>query len=249
MFRTNRLRLAWLAAVAAPLLVRAGEPERPKYGPAAVRLYERRDYVQRHPAPDFWALSPYYTAQHNDSSCSVASVAMLVNALRAERSLSAGDELATVSGLLERVKSEDWPRKTAEAGPGITLDQLGRIIPEALRAYGATDAEVEVVRFDGDPQTARSRLRELLEENERSNRDVILVNFLQSRLTGDPAGAVGHIAPVAGYDAERRSVLLLDPDRRWYEPYWVPEDALLEAMNTTDPVTKRPRGLIRVSRP
>lgn len=248
MFAAGALPLACIPAIAlAPLLLRAAEPERPKYGPAAVRLYDRRDYIQRHPAPDFWALIPYYAPQHNDSSCSVASVAMLANALRANRALGANDELATPSDLLDRVQTEAWPRKVAADGPGVTLDELGRIVPAALRAYGLPDVRAEVIRFDGDARPTKMRLRELLVQNERSDRDFILVNFLQSRLTGDPAGAVGHIAPVAAYDAKRCSVLLLDPDRRWYEPYWVSEDALLEAMNTIDPVSNRSRGLIRIT--
>src|SRR5690606_36315511 len=114
--------------------------------------------------------------------------------------------------LLERVQTEGWPRKVATDGPGVTLDELGRISVAALSAYGVTNARVDVIRFDADSERAKTRLRELLTENERSSRDVLLVNFLQSRLTGDPAGAVGHIAPVAAYDAERGSVLLLDPD-------------------------------------
>jgi hypothetical protein len=54
------------------------------------------------------------------------------------------------------------------------------------------------------------------------------------------------MAPVAAYDAEKRRVLLLDPDREWYEPYWVADETLLAGLASVDPVTGRPRGLVRV---
>ena len=221
-------------------------PDRPKYGPGAVRLYEAREYVQRNPAPDFWALIPYYAAQPDDRSCSAASVCMLANALRVERSLGADEPLVTQAALLESVPADQWRDKVAPGGEGLSLGELAAVIPRALAAFGI-GAEVEMVRFADESAAAKRRLRELLVENERSGRDLILVNFLQSRLTGDPEGAVGHIAPIGAYDAERRRVLILDPDRQWYEPYWVSEETLLSAMATTDPVSGGPRGLVHVS--
>jgi hypothetical protein len=74
----------------------------------------------------------------------------------------------------------------------------------------------------------------------------MLVNFLQSVATGDPQGAIGHIAPVGAYDAKTQRVLLLDPDRQWYEPYWVPDKLLLLAMATTDKTSARGRGYVWV---
>jgi len=42
-------------------------------------------------------------------------------------------------------------------------------------------------------------------------------------------------------------VLILDPDRKYYQPYWVPVEKLMDAINTTDSGTSRPRGLVVVS--
>jgi hypothetical protein len=92
-------------------------------------------------------------------------------------------------------------------------------------------------------------VRQALELNEASDADLIVVNFLQSTLTGDPDGAVGHYAPIAAYDAERRRALILDPDRDWYEPYWVPEAALIEAMATRDSSAGPWRGFLWIRRP
>ena len=224
------------------------EPRLPKYGPGTVRLFQAREYIRRNPAPDFWALLPYYLPQTNDSSCTVASVTMLVNALRADRELTSEVELATPQRVVEKVAAPRWRDKVADDGPGLTLDELAEIIPVVLTAYDLPRMRVESIHFSEDSPALRERLQRLLVEDERSDGDFLIANFLQSRLTGDPPGAVGHMAPLAAYDAENRRVLVLDPDRQWYEPYWVAEESLFEAMFTMDPVSQRSRGLIRVSR-
>ena len=237
----------WCLALAAAALLGADDAPRPKYGPTAVRLYRARDFLRQHPAPDFWALIPYYIPQANDSSCSAASAAMVLNALRADRNLTAADELVTSAGLLHRVPAADWKSRVAPGGPGLTLDELARNLVPVLEACEIANARVEVFRLKPDDQSATD-LRRLLADNERSDRDLLLANFLQSTLTGDPDAEVGHFAPIAAYDAGRDRVLILDPDRRWYEPYWVTVDALLAAMTTTDSDSGKPRGLIRISR-
>ena len=46
-----------------------------------------------------------------------------------------------------------------------------------------------------------------------------------------------------------RRALILDPDREWYEPYWVPESALIEAMATGDASSGVWRGFLWIRRP
>jgi len=221
---------------------------RAKYGPAATRLVDDRDYVRRHEAPDFWALTPYYLPQPNDSACSVTSVAMLLNALRVGEKLTARDELATCDALLAKLQDRRWTNAVAEGGPGLTLDALGELTAGALAAYGLTGYRVEVVHVEDPSRRAKEKLLATLAENERSGGDLVIANFLQSKLTGDPQGAVGHMAPLAAYDAAKGRVLVFDPDRRWYEPYWVSADTLLEAMATRDKTADKNRGYLWVRR-
>jgi hypothetical protein len=42
-------------------------------------------------------------------------------------------------------------------------------------------------------------------------------------------------------------VLILDPDRQWYEPYWISVDTLLAGMATKDSGGTAYRGLVRVT--
>ncbi|MCO6456646.1 MAG: hypothetical protein J5I93_15210 [Pirellulaceae bacterium] len=247
----------WLRASLAPLLLwattnhaPAQEPvaaARPKYGASAVRLHRDQAYLRQAPAPDYWALSPYYAGQLDDLSCSVATAAMVVNAALAERDLAADHQLARPAGLLRRVHSPEWTRAVGPGGAGVTLDQMSGYLRLACAAYGATVQRIDVLHVDDASAETQDRIHRLLVQNERSANDLVVVNFLQSVLTGDPAGAVGHLAPLAAYDAGRRRALVLDPDRQWYEPYWVPLDRLVTAMATQDETSRRPRGLMHVT--
>ena len=67
----------------------AQEGAKPKYGKQVTRLYHSHEYFKRADAPDFWALMPYYTPQLTEGSCSVAALHMVINALRAPRTLGA----------------------------------------------------------------------------------------------------------------------------------------------------------------
>lgn len=222
---------------------------KPKYGPRgrplAAPLSRAHEYLRslEHPAPDFWALIPYYAAQRNELSCSTATIAMLLNAARAGADLAAAEPLVTQEDLLARVRILDW-RANVEppGGRGVTLDELARLVEASFAAHGQELASLRVVRFEDASPRSLAELRAILAENERSAADVVAVNFLQSACTDD--APAGHIAPVGAYDEAGRRVLILDPDREWYEPYWVADETLLAAMATVDPLTGRPRGLV-----
>jgi hypothetical protein len=237
------LGAASLSCQAAP----AEEPPRPKYGQQARRLFLDREYLREHEAADFWALMGYYLPQRNDSSCSLASAVMVLNALRAAEALSAADEMVTQESLLRRVGSPAWTERTADGGPGVSLDQFAELLEQALGKY-EIEGRVEVAHIERDDEDALRNLREVLAANEASAGDFLIANFLQSEFTGDPEGAVGHMAPVAAYDAEAGRVLLFDPDRRWYEPYWVTVETLLAGMATRDAEGGSARGYLRVIR-
>ena len=238
----------WVAA--GPAWAEAGPPDSlaaqaapaPKDGPDAVPLLQDAEYLRTHPAPDFWRLVSYYVPQASNSACSLASSAMLVNALRSAPP-RAETPLATQTSVLAAVGSETWARETAEGGPGVTFAEFEDYVRLSLRAFGI-DAHTEVFRPENDGPDALAELRRWLSENERSARDVILVYFNQGMLTGDWYGP--HISPVGAYDAERRAVLVLDVDREWYVPYWSSDAGLLRAMLRPRPREPEPGGLIRV---
>lgn len=215
---------------------------KPKFGPDAIPITLASTYVRTHHAPDYWALAPYYVQQMTGSACSVASVAMMLNALRGLPE-SATERLITQRGLLEELDDETWTAAVAENGDGISFTDLEGYVRRSLDTYGIS-AEVEMFRPADDSPATLTRLHRILAENERSAEDIILIAFDQGTLTGD--ATVGHIAPLGAYDAENGRVLVMDVDRAWYVPYWSSVEKLLEAMLKPDRADPEGSGLIRV---
>jgi len=223
----------------------AAEDQKSKYGPDAIPLASSHEYFLKNPAPIFWKLIPYYLPQLTGSTCSVASVAMVVNAARAGTPLKASDKLANETDLLKKVKNTGWKKTLGFIGRGVTLDQLGPITEESLKAYGVTPQKLEVVHTEDDSAQTKAKLHQALLGIEKSADRLILANFVQGVYTGD--ADVGHIAPLAAYDSEKKRVLVLDPDREWYEPYWVSEETLLKGMMTLDKQSGHRRGYVVIN--
>lgn len=234
---------------------------KPKYGPMAspraIPLSQEHAYFQskEHRAPDFWALIGFYVPQFNGAACSAASVAMVLNAARAAMiktaQKSADDKVILQTEMLDRVTAENWKALLSPLGSplgsgggrGTTLDRLGRVTKAAFKAYGFAAVKTRVVHAQNTP-AAKASLIAALRENEKSARDFILINFDQRAFTDD--AEVGHVSPVAAFDEARERVLVLDPDREYYEPYWVSVQTLLEGMATLDSGAKMNRGYVVV---
>jgi hypothetical protein len=217
----------------------------PKYAAFDTPLSRDHAYFSRAPAPDFWSLAPYYLGQQDDVSCSLASLTMLVNAARRSRPLRSDEPLVTQPSLRARAASPTWEHGLASGGPGVTLDQLGQLATQSLQVFGVTPTRVEVTHVTEASPAALEQLRTTLRANESSDHDWLLLNFWAASYVG--TGTYGHIAPVAAYDAETRRVLVLDPDREWYEPYWLPDEIALQGMATLDADSGRTRGYLYVS--
>lgn len=226
----------------------AGEmsAKQPKYGSRAVRMYHARRYLRENEAPDFWALMPYYVHQYSERACSVASTTMVVNAARARSELMSDEELVSQKALLRRVGYPQWNNAIQPGGRGVTIEDLGRYLTEALELYCHDEYEVDAVRVSASDDGLRERVRNMLIENEQSDDDFVIVFFWQATFTDDPEGKSGHVSPIGAYDEENERALILDPDRDWYEPYWVPLDVLVEGLARRDPETGRSRGYLWV---
>lgn len=213
-------------------------------GPDIVALWGDDDYLRTHDAPAFQALKPYYLMQATDSSCSVASVAMLISALQLSgaqgRPARVGED-----AVLRRVNDAEWTKATAASGDGVTFASFQRYLRESLDRFGFTDAEIEVFRPLDDGPATRQTLHALLADSEHDDRDFILAAFDQGTLTGGEH--LGHISPIGAYDAEQLRVLILDVDRT--PPYWASEDKLLQALLVQDPSDPSGNGLIHVRIP
>lgn len=216
----------------------------PEHAAHAVPLSADREYFRRAAATDFWGLAPYYVGQQDDVSCSLATLTMIVNSARRHHRNSAEEPLVTQSTLRRRVASAVWEKGLAAGGDGVTLDEIATLAEQGLAAYGMR-ARVTTTHVAEASPRALSELRAVLRANEQGADDWVLLNFLARSYVG--SGDYGHFAPVAAYDARTQRVLVLDPDREWYEPYWIADSVALQGMATADSVTGQPRGYVHVT--
>jgi hypothetical protein len=212
---------------------------KPKYIRVAASLSASHDYLQKHPAPDYWAIAPFYEGQ-GASSSSVASVAMLLNAARASTDRD-DEELIHQDDLLKKTADADWTKSAASPGGSLMLDQLANVVEKAFEAYGFKN--VEALPYHAQNSVSfKKTLHDALVENEKSSADFILADFNESSFVGEVE--IDHVAVIGAYDAEKKRALIFDTDRQWYEPYWVSEEQLVNGMATANPQTGMVRGFI-----
>jgi hypothetical protein len=219
---------------------------KPKYSVSTIRLQDSPDFIRSAPAPDYWMLSPYYVPQLTRGTCSIAATAMVLNALRAQQPLRADQELIHEKGILAKFNAMKIGRDKGIRG--VSLDGLERILREGVKKYDIQGVEFEKYRAEGPIGEIRKHALAMLEANEKTTEDVVVPLFYQADFTGDPEGTVGHFAPIAAYDKNRQRILILDPDRDWYEPYWVTIDQFVRGIANPKADTKLPGGWIRLIR-
>src|SRR5689334_11983414 len=99
------------------------DPRRPPIADL-VPLATDNAYFRAHPAPNFWALAPHQLHQHTDSSCSLASAVMVLNAARGLVGQNRIGALVSEKRLLDLFKDTDWPAGIAPEGGGRKLLEL-----------------------------------------------------------------------------------------------------------------------------
>jgi hypothetical protein len=214
-------------------------------GRDATAVSGREDAKLRRVAPDYGDLRPFYVGQATASSCSAASIAMLVNAALT-RTGARPREPVDEHTLLAAVGESRWEHATAPGGDGVSFRQLTAYLRETLAAFGFPEAELQTfIPTDRSPAT-RWQLREFFATLDRG--DFILAAFDQGALTGGEH--VGHVSPIGAFDRLHDRVLVLDVDRESYPAYWSKADTFLEALLHRDPADPGdPNGLIRVHLP
>lgn len=216
--------------------------ERPRYAAGVTSIIRSHHYIQQNKALLYWHISPYYLSQLTDSSCSLASATMMINAIKSQKKLTANDELVTQDELLNKVNNNEWRIGVKQGGNGVTLDELKKFMEKTLQAYGIKGATVEAIHLKEHSKQDELALKQILVESERTAKTLVIANFNQKFFTGGVS--VGHFSPIGAYDPSTKRALIMDTDRQFYEPYWVPEKLLFDSMSTPDPDSGHHRGYL-----
>jgi hypothetical protein len=163
--------------------------------PQAVQLFESaKTKIQ------VWTLARFFESERIDTFCSIASAAMVLNALGVPAPISRltypynifeQDNFFTAAVLaIQQVHSV--------AGKGVTLDQLASMV----KTFGVT---VDV--YHADKQSA-DQFRELAATALESSDHYIVVNYSRGKPRARSVG--GHFSPLAVYDRNSDRFLIMD---------------------------------------
>jgi hypothetical protein len=177
----------------------------------------------------------FYLRQLNPYSCSVASVAIVINTLLARMSTGHMIEPIDQEQLLSKVRTVNWRERVSIDGfqgkHGLSIIELGMVVKAALKAFKIPFMKVNTTPIHGklkNLEKEKARLFSLLMQIYTEQNHYIIAHFTQGVYTGDWFG--GHISPVGSFDPETHCVLILDVDEHTEEPYWVPFDLFFEGL-------------------
>ncbi len=188
---------------------------------------------------DYGPLSQWLETQANQAYCGVASAVIALNSLAVPAPAAPGYgpyHFWTQTNAFSIPGSRGFVQAEVVAKEGMTLAQL--------QGWLTGNPDVVVERFHAD-QLTLVQWRALLRRSLQDPRDRLLVNYSRSAL-GQVGG--GHFSPLAAYNPDTDSVLILDVARYRYPAMWVSTADLWRAMDTTDPSSGRSRGLLLIRR-
>ena len=201
----------------------------------ALPLSRSSAYFQQNPDSPFYILKPNLAPQFNESSCSVASVAAVLNATSDLSRQTDGKTSISQEEILERVDVVHWKERVSRKGHknrrGLTIDMLGQAVEAALRTYNIPCERIDVVSLNPNMtgiEKRKEELRQRLKSLEKTDTFFIIAHFNQGIFTGGLH--IPHISPVGAYDNEKNRVLILDVDPEQPEPYWVTFETFFEGL-------------------
>ncbi len=204
-------------------------------GPFNGRVARSVDLSRQHPHnPLQAALWRHHVKQLHASSCSVASIAASLNAIREVQAPSA--PFISQAELLSRVRTANWPQRMSDQGDngkrGLPLSLLGRIVEDSLAAFNLPAGTVETIRASRDPDRAvgiRHHLNQCLYRFETAGDCLLIAHFDQGSFL--PALNIPHISPVGGFDEASRRVTILDVDPELAHPYSIDLDTFYRGIS------------------
>ncbi len=216
---------------------------------------------------DFYQLVNFYQPQMNPVYCGIATGVMLLNAfengeianqselaITKPQSMGGGvleyhaySQLNFLNDKTDKIKKRDvinlkQPKEIKDGkeiyDPGLTLLEFGDILHKVYKL------KIRITFADENSAQKIDKFRQLVKKTLMDDKNFLVVNF-DGKVLGTKTG--GHISPIAAYDVESDSVLVLDAALHkgtiWY---FVSLTKLYEAMNTKD--NDKYRGYVEVSK-
>jgi hypothetical protein len=215
---------------------------------------------------DFYQLVNFYQPQINPLYCGVATSVILLNATHSNDKIPSQKEnhvekpqaigggiaefhsysqLSFLNEKTDKIKKREIIQLKAVSDvkdgkesydAGMSLTDFTKILTQVY------DFKTTVKRVEKNDKKTRQNFREDLKKYLADQKSFLVVNF-DGKIVGN--GARGHFSPLAAFDEESDSVLVLDVALHKTTWYWVSVDKLSEAMNTKDEDTYRGYVVVR----
>lgn len=259
----NRISLTVLLAttLAAPALARDAVPPAVAQGLVAFASDDGMVRLARSPAKvDFAALANQFEAQINTMFCGPTTAAIVLNAVRArssglprDRSRLHAEDLRNIPGAFDPVIPRYTQDNVLTKGPKTRAQVMGE--PMTVNGKQVRDFGYQARQFDAllkshalrtrlvivDDKKPEQEIRTDLVANLKRRGDYVVVNYRREAV-GQQGG--GHISPLAAYDPESDSFLVLDVNPASAGWVWMSTTTLVKGMRTFDTVENR--GYIHV---
>jgi hypothetical protein len=218
-----------------------------RHSPELIPLRTDHGYLRSAPDSAYWSIAPHLIQQGTDSSCSLATAVMLINAVRGRDGHLGTGEPVSEASLLGKLGDAAWQAAVAQGGSGLSLTEFAAAMERALLCCECAGAWSVTIAPMTDAGAAIADLRAALIAMESGNAGFAAANFHLDRFYGDGVD-VGHFSPIGAYDPARDLVLVLDVYQKDYEPVWAPLPHLARAMAAPTDKTGEPRGYAVVKR-
>ena len=200
---------------------------------------------------DFYQLVNFYQPQVNPLYCSVASSVIILNALNYNNIESQKDaqivkpsdtqgkkileykiynQTSFLNSATDKIKNKDTieykqKNKSGSYDAGLSLSDLAEILSKSY------NLKVEKIHAENNDIESIEKFRAKLKWHLSDKTHYILINFKGSDIDLNTGG---HISPVAAYDQETDSVMILDVALHKDLWHFVPLERLYKAMNSKD---------------
>jgi len=181
------------------------------------------------------AMIKHHVKQYHEASCSVASVASVINSVT-EVVNGIQPQVISQMDLLDNVREAHWKERMEPEGyggkRGLPLSVFGDVVKSSFHVYKLPYQKIDVVQTSRKPEEAeliKEKLRNRLIEYEKDVSAVIIAHFNQGVYL--KALQIPHISPVGGYDIESDMVTILDVDYLQKKHYQVSFDRFYEGLS------------------
>ncbi len=185
---------------------------------------------------NFWKLLRFYEAQIRLTYCSVATSVITLNTLSIQSPKSQFLEkyqmFTQEEFFSENVNAVIDQNKVAQRG--MALEELAAV----LNVFA-----VEVFKYEAQ-YLSHEEIRDLLIHALKNPNQCVLALYQRRELQQEGGG---HWSPIAAYDIESDSFLILDVARYKYPPVWIGASAFINAMQTAN-IYGKSRGFIIIEK-